>query len=353
MSIDRGHLRHTVLHELQSSGMLSAQPHLASAERPICECGVSLAFLQQMLLALPTGDISTECMSSVIASLTGKARNCRLALGSTYTDHAQIRGALHTVLPSPEPSAGPSDCIPMLCRLFDLINPTFIGAPTHYVIHAHGAPFQQMLTQLLTTLLGNDSVSNSSSRSDAFPLLSSAVSDAAAGPAAAASTAATAIPPSLPAAAIYVWLDIFALSQHRHQTNAQADLVFIKEVVRSCSEGAHIFRLHSSLPATSPPTILPILPTPNFCNPACTGCVVVVDAKLQVLSRSWCLYEMFCCVYENAMSQDWRKLRVSLSGKHPPSHDWQQNICYANCFPLARTLCRDLAPLPSFFYQRI
>eukprot|EP00798_Chlamydomonas_sp_ICE-L_P024922 gene24922-10573_t len=61
---------------------------------------------------------------------------------------------------------------------------------------------------------------------------------------------------------IYVWLDIVAMDQHQSAT-APPDLSHVRELVTVCSLGA----------------------------------LIVMDTKLELLNRGWCLYEIWCFLY--------------------------------------------------------
>ena len=87
-------------------------------------------------------------------------------------------------------------------RLFDLIPTSFTGRPTHYIIHAHGAPFQGLLSQLLATLRGNGAAAGAASSADE----------------------------------VFVWIDFVAVSQHLG-FNEQVDLEVIGGCINACAAG--------------------------------------------------------------------------------------------------------------------
>ena len=118
-------------------------------------------------------------------------------------------------MPDPEPYP------PATRRLFDLIPAAFIGRPTHYVVHAHGAPLQPMLAQLLTAAAALGSTPTAATTLDDTPAAT-----------AGRDTDATAAP-----AEVYVWIDIVAVCQHR-PFNAQSDLTTeVKDIARACEGG--------------------------------------------------------------------------------------------------------------------
>ena len=79
-----------------------------------------------------------------------------------------------------------------------MIPEEFLGPPTHYAVHTHGAVFQSTLAQLLA--------------------VASAISDDAT------------------RRSIFVWIDFVALNQHR-QLNTAADPALVKRVMNACTCG--------------------------------------------------------------------------------------------------------------------
>ena len=85
-------------------------------------------------------------------------------------------------------------------------------------MHAHGAPLQPMLAQLLTAAAA---LGNAPSTLDDTPAAAAGRDDAAAAP----------------AEEVYVWIDIVAVCQHR-PFNAQSDLTTeVKDIARACEGG--------------------------------------------------------------------------------------------------------------------
>ena len=121
----------------------------------------------------------------------------------------------------------------LTCRLFDLIPASFTGRPTHYIIHAHGAPIQGLLSQALAVLHGAKTsvAATGASQDDSKSSGASACS-----------------PNDMDGASdVFVWIDLIALNQNRlQQMNSQMDLGLVRDIIRGCRGGETTYGLSGS-----------------------------------------------------------------------------------------------------------
>ncbi|GAX83881.1 hypothetical protein CEUSTIGMA_g11306.t1 [Chlamydomonas eustigma] len=144
------------------------------------------------------------------------------------------------------------------CRFYDILQENHKGPPSYYISHAWGASFTGLLEQLLHHLVPTGCLP--AKRSYYKGIVEAAKQCEWTGP------------------HVYIWLDFMAVNQHLQTLNSHApsEITIVREVLeKSCENGV----------------------------------VAVADLELLLLTRTWCLYEIWTCVHDSDVS----RLRVIFS----------------------------------------